>query len=336
MYARRPLLAVLALLMGATAPGAAQETPKPRRPPASRVESLTIVVDSLGWRADSLQQRMFLFQDSIEPAFVQAFAARRVRLGVIVNTRPRETDSIGAFLDGVTPNGPAAKAGLRGGDIIVRFNGTPLGVGTPSPAEPGRMRPRVLHPGMRLVEIVAQLGPNDTVPVEYRRGKDKKRTTVVTAAEPDNLAVITTPDGGYKIRVMPGGEEYFVGRMPDARALELAIQRSEMARSMAPRPEAPMPRMTAWPLMLHLELAPLNPRLGSYFGTSEGVLVVDVGDPAPLGLKAGDVVLSVDGRKPADPGHLMRILRSYGPGEGAKLEIMRQRKRMTLEGKLGN
>jgi S1-C subfamily serine protease len=88
--------------------------------------------------------------------------------------------------------------------------------------------------------------------------------------------------------------------------------------------------------MLHLELAPLNPRLGSYFGTSEGVLVVDVGDPAPLGLKAGDVVLSVDGRKPADPGHLMRILRSYGPGESAKLEIMRQRKRMTLEGKVGN
>jgi S1-C subfamily serine protease len=189
---------------------------------------------------------------------------------------------------------------------------------------------------MRLVEIVAQLGPNDTVPVEYRRGKDKKRTTVVTAAEPDNLAVITTPDGGYKIRVMPGGEEYFVGRMPDARALELAIQRSEMARSMAPRPEGRMPRMTAWPLMLHLELAPLNPRLGSYFGTSEGVLVVDVGDPAPLGLKAGDVVLSVDGRKPADPGHLMRILRSYGPGESARLEIMRQRKRMTLEGKLGD
>jgi len=66
------------------------------------------------------------------------------------------------------------------------------------------------------------------------------------------------------------------------------------------------------------------------------VLVVDVGDPAPLGLKAGDVVMSVDGRKPADPGHLMRILRSYGPEESARLEIMRQRKRMTLEGKLGD
>ena len=94
--------------------------------------------------------------------------------------------------------------------------------------------------------------------------------------------------------------------------------------------------MMAGPMMLHLELAPLNPRLGSYFGTSEGVLVVEVGDPAPLGLRAGDVVLAVDGRKPTDPGHLMRILQSYGPGERAKLDIMRERKRMTLEGKIGN
>jgi S1-C subfamily serine protease len=336
MSIRRLLLASVVLLTGLPVAATAQETPKPRRPPRARVESLTIVVDSLQWMGDSLKRRMFLFQDSIEPAFVQAFAARRVRLGVIVNTRPRETDSIGAFLDGVTPNGPAAKAGLRGGDVIVRFNGTLLGVGQPERVEPGEMRPRVLHPGMRLVELVAQLGPNDTVPVEYRRGKDKKRTTVVTAAEPDNLAVITTPDGGYRIRIMPTGEEYFVGRMPDQRALELAMKRSEMARSMAPLAETRMPPMMSWPMMQQLELAPLNPRLGSYFGTSEGVLVVDVGDPAPLGLKAGDVVLSVDGRKPADPGHLMRILRSYGPGEVAKLEIMRQRKRMTLEGKVGN
>lgn len=336
MHTRRPLFAVLALLTGLPALGAAQDTPKPRRPPVARYDSLRIVADSLRWMGDSLTRRMFLLRDSIQPAFMQAFAARRVRLGVIVNTRPRETDSIGAFLDGVTPNGPAAKAGLRGGDIIVRFNGTPLGAGKTTRAEPGQARPRVLHPGMRLVELVAQLGPNDTVPVEFRRGQDKKRTTVVTAAEPDNLAVITTPDGGYRIRVMPTGEEFFVGRMPDERALELAIKRSEMARSMAPLAELRMPPMMAGPMMLHLELAPLNPRLGSYFGTSEGVLVVDVGDPAPLGLRAGDVVLSVDGRKPTDPGHLMRILRSYGPGESAKLEIMRQRKRMTLEGKVGN
>jgi S1-C subfamily serine protease len=336
MHTRRVVFGLLVILAGHPAPGAAQDTPKPRRPPTSRVDSLTFAVDSFRWMGDSLNRRMFLLQDSIQPAFVQAFATRRVRLGVIVNTRPRDTDSIGAFLDGVTPNGPAAKAGLRGGDIIVRFNRTPLGVGKATRAEPGQSQARVLHPGMRLVEIVAQLGPNDTVPVEFRRGQEKKRTTVVTAAEPDNLAVITTPDGGYKIRVMPTGEEYFVGRMPDERALELAIKRSEMARSMAPLPETRIPPPMAWPMMLHLELAPLNPRLGSYFGTSDGVLVVDVGDPAPLGLRAGDVVLSVDGRKPADPGHLMRILRSYGPGESAKLEIMRQRKRMTLQGKVGD
>jgi len=336
MQTRRPLFVMLAVLAGVSASGIAQDTPKPRRPPVARYDSLRIAADSLRWMSDSLTQRMFILQDSNYPALVQAFAARRVRLGVIVNTRPRETDSIGAFLDGVTPNGPASKAGLRGGDILVKFNGTPLGVGKVPPAEPGLMRTWVPHPGMRLVELVAQLGPNDTVPVEFRRGQEKKRTTVVTASEPANLAITASPEGGYRFRVMPGGEEFFVGRMPDEQVLELAMQRSEMARSMAPFARTNLPPMMPGMMMIHLELAPLNPQLGSYFGTSEGVLVVDVGDPAPLGLKAGDVVLSVDGRKPTDPGHLMRILRSYSPGESAKLEIMRQRKRMTLEGKVGN
>ena len=87
--------------------------------------------------------------------------------------------------------------------------------------------------------------------------------------------------------------------------------------------------------MLDIELAPVNPQLGSYFGTTEGVLVVDVPDPAPLGLKAGDVVLGVDGRAVSSPRQLMRVLGSYEPGEPLQLEVMRQKKRVTLKGTLG-
>jgi S1-C subfamily serine protease len=83
-----------------------------------------------------------------------------------------------------------------------------------------------------------------------------------------------------------------------------------------------------------LELAPLNPDLGQYFGTSEGVLVINVPSESSLGLKGGDVILSVDGRKATGPNGLLRILRSYDEGDSFKLDIMRNKTRTTVTGKL--
>ena len=51
-----------------------------------------------------------------------------------------------------------------------------------------------------------------------------------------------------------------------------------------------------------LELAPLNRDLGRYFGTSEGILVINVPEESRLGLKAGDVVLRwMGGRRSVRP-----------------------------------
>jgi S1-C subfamily serine protease len=84
-----------------------------------------------------------------------------------------------------------------------------------------------------------------------------------------------------------------------------------------------------------LELAPLNPDLGRYFGTDEGVLVISAPKDSVLQLRGGDVVLAVDGRTPSSPSHLLRILRSYESGETFKLDIMRNRKRETITARLG-
>lgn len=80
-----------------------------------------------------------------------------------------------------------------------------------------------------------------------------------------------------------------------------------------------------------LELVPLTPELGAYFGTERGLLVVRAPDDPALGLRDGDVILDISGREPSTPEHAMRILASFEPGETLRMTVMREQRRETLE-----
>jgi len=242
---------------------------------------------------------------------------RRARLGIKVNLEARATDSVGAYVDAVTPGGPAATAGIRSGDLITKLDGKSLLAGG---AAEDRDRRESL-PGLRLIELAARLGPNDTVEVEYRRGNDRRTASVVTEEEPDFVF-----EGGPEGRPFAMG--LFRGGPGDVRVPAGAFVERFGA------PGAYREFFSGSPLA-RLELAPMNPELGEYFGTEEGVLVISSPRDAGLGLKGGDVILAVDGRKPAGPSHLLRILRSYERGENFKLDILRGRKRETVTARLG-
>ena len=83
-----------------------------------------------------------------------------------------------------------------------------------------------------------------------------------------------------------------------------------------------------------LELVKVNPGLGDYFGTSEGLLVVDAPSDSSLNLRAGDVILGIGGRRPTSPAQALRILGTYEPGENVVFEVMRQKRRATVNGKM--
>jgi S1-C subfamily serine protease len=242
---------------------------------------------------------------------------RRARLGLKVNLRARSTDSVGAYVDAVTPNGPAAKAGIQSGDLITKVDGKSVLAGHQAEADGDRES----LPGLHLIELAARLQPNDTVAVEFRRGTDRKTVSVVTADEPDIL-----------FEGRPGGRalsfRYF--RPDGPGGLPLPLDDSDLGQQFGMGPF-----LYGSPLA-DLELAPLNPELGQYFGATSGVLVVSAPRGSELGLKGGDVVLAVDGRKPASPSQLLRILRSYERGETFKIEILRKQKRETVTGKVGD
>jgi S1-C subfamily serine protease len=149
-------------------------------------------------------------------------------------------------------------------------------------------------PGRKLIALARKLEPGDTVRLEYHRGSETKQATLVAAEL----------DGGMRWE-MPG-------------------------------PAMVMPRMPGMALEWFgepwgdLELVSLNPDLGDYFGTKEGILVVKAPADSTLPLKGGDVILSIGGRKPTSQSHAMRILRSYEPGESVSIDILRKQKRMSL------
>ncbi|MGD8279060.1 MAG: PDZ domain-containing protein [Gemmatimonadota bacterium] len=82
------------------------------------------------------------------------------------------------------------------------------------------------------------------------------------------------------------------------------------------------------------ELTELNPGLGEYFGTEEGVLVVRVPDGTPaarVGLMAGDVVINVNGNAIDDISSLRRRISQVRAGESIRLGILRKKQARTIE-----
>jgi membrane-associated protease RseP (regulator of RpoE activity) len=236
------------------------------------------------------------------PFGVYSFSESRGRIGVIVDTRANASgDKLGARIDGITPGGPAEKAGLKAGDVITRFNGTALGGATTENDEDS-------GPGMKLIELARALDPGDSVQVEYRRGNDNRKATIVAE---DLGGPWAGPD------VMRGQLERLNEMIPP-------IQRG-------PGTAFEFAFGSPWG---GIELVKLNPDLGDYFGTREGVLVVSAPEDSTLALKGGDVILSIGGRKPTSPMHAMRILRSYEPGESVTLDVMRKQKRVNVTWKV--
>jgi predicted metalloprotease with PDZ domain len=237
------------------------------------------------------------------------FTVNRPRMGVIVATDSRPaTDSIGAVLTNVTPGSPAAEAGLENQDIIVSVNGEQL----------ARTARRDVKPGEKLIRIVREHNEGDTLRVTYRRDGETRNTDVV-------LRELDSGAFAYGFATDSSGVNWFEVPRVEVEVPRIDID-PEFRAKVAPRVEVRgMP--FGW---LDIELVSLNEELGEYFGATEGVLVIEAPEDESLRLRSGDVILAIDGRKPRSPSHALRIFRSYSAGETMEIEVMREKRRVTL------
>lgn len=222
-----------------------------------------------------------------------------------------EDDDIMKFVQGGGPRG--ALLGVNIGGEQTRDEGVEImGVSPSGPAQTAGLRKgdvivaidgKALRrsgesaPGRQLVDHLRTVKPGQAVKLEYLRNGQRQSATVTTgAAEPPMARLLREhlPEGA-----LPPGFESFLGG--HGRAFD------------------------------SLELVAITPKLGQYFGTDKGLLVVRAPDSPGMRLEEGDVILGIDGRTPDSPRHAFRILDSYQPAEKVKLDVLRQRKRLTLE-----
>lgn len=152
-------------------------------------------------------------------------------------------------------------------------------------------------PRAKLLAGMREVKPGDKVSVRYRRADKVNTATVVAEAPHDRLFT-----RAFAFRGEPGMP---LPHMSVLRSFEGAFGSAE--------------------------LVPMTPKLGQYFGTEQGLLVVRAPDDARLKLEEGDVILDIDGRTPTSVGHALRILSSYQAGEKLKLNVLRAKKKMSFD-----
>lgn len=225
---------------------------------------------------------------------IAATTDKRAVLGINIASDPNGTGPVeGVVVVGVTPGGPADRAGLRADDVIVSVNDESLTADSSTEAN------------RRLLSLMDGVAPGDELSVAYLRAGDARSTLLEAGAlDPD-----TMPPGFSFIEPLERFGEQF---------------EHHVLRPFASRWRYPG-------IFAGMELVALTPELGRYFGTKEGLLVVRAPTDDTIPLDDGDVIQKIGGRTPRDPAHAMRIFRSYEQGEELVLNIVRDQRKREIE-----
>lgn len=205
----------------------------------------------------------------------------------------------GVFLEEIAEESPAEKSGLKKGDVITQYQSLPvlsvrqfqrMVADTP----PGRQVEIGLYRDGKAMSLAVEIGTNE------KTGQMVRKFGTPAPAPGERNWFYRFPDGmadGLH-EYIPGFIEGMMGKGP-----VLGIEGAAMTRQMA-----------------------------EFMGIkeSEGVLVTAVMDDSPAkaaGLRAGDLITAVNGKKVADPGDLRDSLK-----EGTlKLDLVRDKRGITLD-----
>jgi serine protease Do len=202
-------------------------------------------------------------------------------------------DERGVEVRCVDGDSPAAKAGLKEGDIVVEYNG------------------QRVEGGEQFMRLVRETPPGRAVNlVVTRNGSSQTLSATIGQRKSGSMAAEFE------------GDEYAVA-MPAMPPLAFHLR----------MPDMPSVFMSWRSPMLGIESESLNPQMAEYFGVKEGVLVRAVTQESSAdkaGLKAGDVIVKVGSEKVTSPKEISSILQSSRAKKTLPITVVRHQKEVVL------
>ncbi len=287
--------------------------------------------------------------------------SNRPLIGVILG----KSDEVGVEVLGVSPDGPAERAGIRKGDVIVAVGGQVLA----SIKEAD-------NAGDALRISMKDIKADEPLTITYERQDQTIDTTIVPEIrEPISWQTVTRFPSAPRVMVSPADpadpsdpadtervisiERIVVPEIDTAQIAEqiekLRVQIDERNIYLDENAINPIDRGYEYEFEFHemselgdfalrdanvwfgfsmtrgLQLAELDPQLGEYFKTDRGVLVLKAKEDNELQLIPGDVILQVGDTEVNSPAEFMRALRGLESGSELKMDIKRKRKNHKLE-----
>jgi serine protease Do len=206
----------------------------------------------------------------------------------------------GVVIGKVLADSPAAKSGLKDGDVVTEINGQRV----EGAAQFRRMIREI--PAGRSVQLTL-----------WRNGRAQTISTTLGKMQEN-----------HRIRISKAAPQVFNFRMPEM-------------PEVAPMPDMPSIEWEGGNLLMNrprlgIDAEDISGQLGSYFGApeGEGILVREVNPGSAAekaGVKAGDVITSLNGDKIHGLAELRSKLAAAGEGKTAKLGVLRNKSALMLD-----
>lgn len=217
----------------------------------------------------------------------------------------------GVAVEKVVENSPATQAGLQNGDVIIKFNGEEI----------SSVR--------KLMRLISETAPEHKAKIIVLRGGNEREIVVTMGKRPTPKfeQMILPQQGELPIRMpfpIPRSEGMKIFKRGDLENIEeFEIAMPDFLFS------------TQNSRQIGIGVNSLTKQLGEYFGISDGkgLLINNVMENSPasrVGLRAGDVIVEIDGKAVANQMDLIRIVGEKKEGE-VSLTIIRDKQRQIIK-----